>query len=571
MKRQRVDRGDAELPIYATKFDEADIKAEERRPKKKVAVMIGYSGTGYRGMQLAHDQKTIEGDLFQAFVAAGAISKANADDPKKSSFVRCARTDKGVHAAGNVISLKLIVEDGDIVQKINDKLSTQIRVWGYERTNNSFSSYQLCDSRIYEYLIPTSSFLPPHPSSYLGRKVEQIAGEKGDVEGLAERQREVKDFWEKVEDEQIKPLLDEYDEKTRAILEKALYLRAENVDPDHDAEKQPTKDKIEDAVSQGMNGNVEEPTISVDPAAINEVEDVEPVARKGRSADDDGQGSDFKRTAADEMAAEEMKKDPVEDTKLNPITEATKRLRDAYVSAKRAYRISPERLRRIKKALALYEGTCNYHNYTVHKTFSEASSKRVIKSFRVNPEPILINGTEWLSMKVHGQSFMMHQIRKMVGMVALVVRCGCDPKRIVESYGPDNISIPKAPSLGLLLERPIFESYNKRARGDFGKETIDFDKYKKEMDEFKQREIYERMYRDEEERNVFGGFFNQIDNFPDETFLFVTSGGIAATKPAITKSVTQQRQTEKAAMAALNESDSEDERVPRQVEDGDEG
>jgi tRNA pseudouridine38-40 synthase len=36
-----------------------------------------------------HDHKTIEGDLFQAFVAAGAISKANADDPKKSSFVMC--------------------------------------------------------------------------------------------------------------------------------------------------------------------------------------------------------------------------------------------------------------------------------------------------------------------------------------------------------------------------------------------------------------------------------------------------------------------------------------------------
>ena len=28
----------------------------------------------------------------------------------------------------------------------------------------------------------------------------------------------------------------------------------------------------------------------------------------------------------------------------------------------------------------------------------------------------------------------------------------------------------------------------------------------------------------------FGNFFNHIDNFPAETFLFVTSGGIDATK-----------------------------------------
>ena len=40
------------MPVYATQFSKDDIAAEERRPKKKVAVMIGYSGTGYRGMQL---------------------------------------------------------------------------------------------------------------------------------------------------------------------------------------------------------------------------------------------------------------------------------------------------------------------------------------------------------------------------------------------------------------------------------------------------------------------------------------------------------------------------------------
>ena len=50
------------------------------------------------------------------------------------------------------------------------------------------------------------------------------------------------------------------------------------------------------------------------------------------------------------------------------------------------------------------------------------------------------------------------------------------------------------------------------------------------MDEFKQKEIYERMYRDEEEQNVFGNFFNHVDNFPESTFLYVTSGGVEATK-----------------------------------------
>ena len=51
-------------------FSKEEIDAEERRPKRKVAVLVGYAGTGYHGLQINHNLKTIEGDLFGAFVAA---------------------------------------------------------------------------------------------------------------------------------------------------------------------------------------------------------------------------------------------------------------------------------------------------------------------------------------------------------------------------------------------------------------------------------------------------------------------------------------------------------------------
>ena len=77
---------------------------EPRKPKKKVAVLVGFCGTGYQGMQMYventinditalqlkfckscsnRNAKTIEEDLFKAFIAAGAVSKDNSDDPKK--------------------------------------------------------------------------------------------------------------------------------------------------------------------------------------------------------------------------------------------------------------------------------------------------------------------------------------------------------------------------------------------------------------------------------------------------------------------------------------------------------
>ena len=52
-KRRKIENGEQPVnPIYATEFSKEEIENEERRPKKKVALMIGYSGTGYYGMQL---------------------------------------------------------------------------------------------------------------------------------------------------------------------------------------------------------------------------------------------------------------------------------------------------------------------------------------------------------------------------------------------------------------------------------------------------------------------------------------------------------------------------------------
>jgi tRNA pseudouridine38-40 synthase len=425
-------------------------------------------------MQINASEKTIEGDLFSAFVTAGAISKANADDPKKSSLVRCARTDKGVHAAGNVISLKLIVEDPDVVTKINDALPSQIRVWGIERTNGSFSCYQTCDSRWYEYLIPTYSFLPPHPQSFLGKKLVESAETEGVFESYQSRQADVTSFWEDAENEYVNPILERLDPETRDAV-------MESIHSSEDARKAPEDPKsptAEEDLNSEANGHV---TTSSAAAAT---EDTSSVALPSENP----VGS-----------AEQAESEPLPSKSiLTPVEAAIKDVKAAYIQAKKAYRISATRRQRVQDALSAYLGTRNFHNYTIQKSFKDPSAKRVIRSFKVSPDSIIINDTEWLSLKVHGQSFMMHQIRKMVAMAALVIRCGSPLELINESYGPDNISIPKAPGLGLLLERPVFETYNERAVREFQREKIDFDKFEKEMEEFKQREIYERIFREEE-------------------------------------------------------------------------
>ena len=506
-KRRRIIEGENGGHSYMSiTFPPEEIAAEQRRPKRKVAVLIGYAGTGYHGIQINHKERTIEGDLFAAFVKAGAISKVNADDPKKSSLVRCARTDKGVHAAGNVLSLKLIVEDPDIVEKINSHLPDQIRVWGIQRTSNGFSCYQACDSRWYEYLMPSYSLLPPHPKSFLGKKIIESAKEKGVYDEYMSRLDDVKDFWEEIEKKDIKPILDRLDPSIKPEVLRKLYASVDQMLTDEMEPMQADEGKAQDVE---MKDASEQPTASQDgkPEGAKADSDakMEDASASGKLVDtkteDAKAESESKQdSASTKQKSKDSKSKSDKDKELTPVELALREIKAAYVAAKRRYRVTLVRIQRLQEALNQYLGTRNFHNYTVMKAFKDASAKRHIKSFHVNPNPIQIRDTEWLSLKVHGQSFMMHQIRKMVAMAVMVVRCGASLDIINQSYGPRRISIPKAPGLGLMLERPMFTEYNKKAV-TIGREPIDFAKYEDKIKAFKDEHIYRRMFELEEKEN----------------------------------------------------------------------
>ncbi|KAL0480454.1 tRNA pseudouridine synthase A, mitochondrial [Acrasis kona] len=138
-------------------------KKMKKSPKAKVALAIGYQGTNYNGSQTQananHDSVTVEDVLFQAIVRANGISQSNSDNMKKVSWHRTSRTDKGVHACINVISLKMMADPG-IVDRINSELPEDIRVYGYKRVMTSFNPKNMCDSRQYEYVLPTFTLRP---------------------------------------------------------------------------------------------------------------------------------------------------------------------------------------------------------------------------------------------------------------------------------------------------------------------------------------------------------------------------------------------------------------------------
>nr|XP_040054017.1 tRNA pseudouridine synthase A isoform X2 [Gasterosteus aculeatus aculeatus] len=326
LKRANEENDDsAEKATKKLKAEGELVEDEKKCPKKKVALLVAYSGKGYYGMQRntgTSQFRTIEDELVAALIKSGCIPENHGDEMKKMSFQRCARTDKGVSAAGQVVSLKLrLIED--TVEKINEHLPQQIRVLGLKRVTQGFNSKNNCDARTYAYMLPTVAF-----SS--------------------------KDY-------------------------------------------------------------------------------------------------DTADTAA--------------------------------------FRLEPETLQKVNSLFSLYKGTHNFHNFTSQKAPSDPSARRYITEMFCG-EPFMNSDTQFAVITVRGQSFMLHQIRKMIGLVIAVAKGYAKEEVMERSWGQDKVDVPKAPGLGLVLERVHFDRYNKRFGGDGLHERLDWDLEEEAIKSFKEAHIY---------------------------------------------------------------------------------
>lgn len=125
-----------------------------------------------------------------ALFKAGGVSRANAFNPNKIGFSRAARTDKGVSAVGQILGLKMCFPEDEarMVQRLNEHLPPDIRVWGITRTSGGFNAKHEASSRVYEYILPTYVFLNPPTGSWdVSRLEEAIKSgrwERSDLPGV---------------------------------------------------------------------------------------------------------------------------------------------------------------------------------------------------------------------------------------------------------------------------------------------------------------------------------------------------------------------------------------------------
>ncbi|MGL4670076.1 MAG: tRNA pseudouridine(38-40) synthase TruA [Methanobacteriaceae archaeon] len=112
---------------------------------RQVALKIAYIGSNFYGFQRQPNVRTVEGELIKAFLDLEII-----EDVAKSRFSLGGRTDRGVHALGNVISFRT---DKEIyINQVNAILPKDVQIIATAKVQMGFKP-RYAESRYYRYLL----------------------------------------------------------------------------------------------------------------------------------------------------------------------------------------------------------------------------------------------------------------------------------------------------------------------------------------------------------------------------------------------------------------------------------
>jgi len=149
------------------------------------------------------------------------------------------------------------------------------------------------------------------------------------------------------------------------------------------------------------------------------------------------------------------------------------------------WRSNKDTIDKVNEVLKGFLGSHYFHNFTSGKLPMEPSSQRYILEMEAG-QPFEREGLEWTVIKVKGQSFMLHQIRKMIGLTIAIVRGHTSLDTLEVTWGMDRLDVPRAPGLGLMLEEIHYDRYNSRFGSDGVHENLLWEKQKEEVETFKE-------------------------------------------------------------------------------------
>lgn len=188
----------------------------------------------------------------------------------------------------------------------------------------------------------------------------------------------------------------------------------------------------------------------------------------------------------------------------------------------------PEALSDFNTIIKSFVGSHYFHNYTIgaeHTIPPTVKARRYILECFCDETPLVIDSdcdpssadepeTRFVRIMLRGQSFMMHQIRKMISLALLTYLGHVPNDAIARSFLPETlVNVPPAPAQGLFLDCCRFGWYNER-QGDALPEPLDMNVFAEQREHFKMSYLLPSISKRFQEENSFEEFFNTVKLYP---------------------------------------------------------
>ena len=396
------------------KPETSSVTGTKKNALRHYALVFGYLGTGFHGMQKQGgsgnpDLPTVEGVLERALIACHAIDIKDGKLERKVRWSRAARTDKGVHAVAQLIAAKMRLPEVDSKPVV--------------------TSQEM-------YPLTETTLLAPSSTEHLQQKK---------LVNLLQDQLDKTGYHDRIRIFSLYRVTKSFDARLQCFSRAYLYvLPFSSLSPAQLTEhgkRHPGSQfflSTEHSLSSNLIPNFEQ---NGNQCPFNPQEP----KRKASPINFNLFRTDIKLHKLNEVA-------------YNPV----------YVTFETYDNVKNDELEkkakdisnRLLELFSQYKGSHNYHNFTPGGRSDDPSMKRFIHAINVKVE-WLDDSEPMLIIAVKGQSFLLNQIRKMIGLVVQIVRGTAPEDAISRCFSLSHkYSIYMAPAAGLVLDSVIRKLYH---------------------------------------------------------------------------------------------------------------
>ncbi|TBU05850.1 tRNA pseudouridine synthase [Hamiltosporidium magnivora] len=491
--------------------------------KIKIALIVGYVGTEYNGLQYNIYGRTIEGEIIKSLLSIKAITEMNAAVPRKIALHRSCRTDKGVHAVMNIIVCKVVykIENEKFEELKNDLLSKNIYLYKIVRVTKGFDAKKMCQARTYKYILPAFILKEGNFNEEIESFLVHCRSQKNILNLESNNSTLEPNLNQKcvLDNEGYeKKTLDASYSKNNRINELSLFedslsndTNSSNFLEEKNVQFQTEIAKDNPLITDSSQNKLKNEILNINTANTSSEKRFKEIVIENKdniSAQENeifGIGSSEEKSIQtnekfciekeDFIGKDLLKDDSIQmndNFGLEKDDLISNDLLKEIFSNDLNYKITEDDFNFFELTFKKLIRNCDFHNFTTTK--NTKGTRRYIKDISVS-KPFLYNDREYIEITIHGQSFMLHQIRKMVGFVILITKyCRNKSDEIINlAFSSSKINVPKSPAEYLFLDTPFFDFYNKK----FGKVYSEISLDESEKSKFKEVYILPNIHNEE--------------------------------------------------------------------------